>query len=82
MWGNVAAVVADALGMPVQSYRQARMDRTNRNYRPPPIGWQTILRGLAQQRAKELQNLCAVLEGEGQAQGSRGAVCRRIDDAG
>lgn len=61
--GIPAAEVAGALGIPVQSYRQARLDRRNRNYRPPPKGWELVLFDLAGKRIQELGAITESLEG-------------------
>jgi hypothetical protein len=60
--GIPAAEVAEALGIPVQSYRQARLARTNRNYRPPPKGWEHVLFALVGKRILEFGAITESLE--------------------
>lgn len=55
--------IAEALGMTsVQSVRQARLDGSASNYRPPPEGWETGLARLVRDRIAELEQLAEELE--------------------
>lgn len=57
------ADLADAVGVPHQSLRRARLDRDSPSYRQPPAGWERALAKLARKRARELDRLAEELEG-------------------
>lgn len=46
--------IAAATGVSTNTIRRTRADPSTRNYRPAPVGWETVLARLAEQRAKEL----------------------------
>jgi hypothetical protein len=52
--GVEAKVLAEALGVPVQSIRQMRADPESASYRPPPLDWMRVVGRLAKSRALEL----------------------------
>lgn len=51
------AEVAEALGVSLQSVRQARLDPSHPNYRRPPAGWAPRLARLVRERGTALQVL-------------------------
>lgn len=48
------AEIAAAMGVSLQTVRQARMDFSAPGHRPAPAGWQVVLAQLARERSKEL----------------------------
>jgi hypothetical protein len=46
--------IAEAVGVSVQTIRQARLDPSAPGHRPPPAGWQEVLVRLARERSREL----------------------------
>lgn len=54
--------LAEALGVTVQSIRQARLSPDKRGHRPPPNHWRKVIAELARQRAEELRSLADRLE--------------------
>jgi hypothetical protein len=54
--------LAEALNISVASIRQARLKRTARAYRAPPIGWHNGVARLAQRRIAKLHKLIAALK--------------------
>jgi hypothetical protein len=54
--------LADAMGVSVQSIRQARATEGTSAHRTPPAGWERGIRRLAERRAAELRRLAAQME--------------------
>ena len=54
--------IADAAGVSVQSIRQARLDPTNPNHRPPPDAWEKAVIRLAREKRRELKELIEELQ--------------------
>lgn len=59
-----AADVARELGVSQNAVARARLDRTTRDFRPPPIGWRKAVARLAAERANRLLELQRALEEE------------------
>ncbi|MGH7476577.1 MAG: hypothetical protein ACRELD_09835 [Longimicrobiales bacterium] len=58
--------VASAVGVSINTIRQARLNRENAGYRPPPSTWEAAVARLARKRAQELQKLAEQLERQAQ----------------
>lgn len=56
------ADIAAAAGVSVQSIRQARLDPTNPNHRPPPDAWEKTVIRLAREKRRELKELIEELQ--------------------
>jgi len=59
--------VAKALGVSVQSIRQARLKDEAKGYRQPPDNWERALADLAEKRATEYSHLIETLRSNGAA---------------
>lgn len=49
------AEIAEAVGVSVQTIRQARLDPSAPGHRPPPANWQEVLARLARERSRKLR---------------------------
>lgn len=49
--------LAEALGVAVQTIRQARLPRDKPGHRPPPDNWREVIAALARERADELRTI-------------------------
>lgn len=56
--------LAQALGVTVQSVRQARLPDDQPGHRSPPDDWRTVVARMAQERIEELRALIHTLENE------------------
>lgn len=54
--------LARALGVPVQSVRQARLPEDQPGHRPPPEDWRIVVVRMARKRIGELRSLIRTLE--------------------
>jgi hypothetical protein len=54
--------IAAATGVSTNTIRRTRADPSTRNYRPAPVGWESVLAQLAGERAAELLELSRQLE--------------------
>jgi hypothetical protein len=62
------ADLASELGVSQNAIARARLERTTRDFRPPPSGWQAAVARLAEERALRLLKLKEALDsGEGAA---------------
>jgi transcription initiation factor IIE alpha subunit len=56
--------IAAATGVSTNTIRRTRAEKSTRNYRPPPAGWERVLAALAEERAEELKHLKQILEAQ------------------
>jgi len=59
--------IAKALGVSVQSIRQARLKDETKGYRQPPDKWKSALAALAEKRVAEYRQLIETLRSNGAA---------------
>ena len=57
--------IAQSLGRSYARIRQATLPDSDPDYQPPPPNWRTVLAKLARERARELEELAAEIEGRG-----------------
>jgi hypothetical protein len=51
--------LADAMGLSVQTIRQARVTEGAKSHRAPPAGWEAAIRQLAAEREQHFKSLVA-----------------------
>ena len=61
------AAIAQSVGLSYARIRQATLPGCDPGHRPPPPNWRTVLARLARERAQELEELAAEIEGPGEA---------------
>lgn len=62
--GLSSAELGRIFDRPTQSMKQMRLDPRHPNHRPPPDGWEEILRPLVEERIRDLERLRSELGGK------------------